>query len=93
MSSTPAVIEMTATDLHTHPAVDEMARDLLKATPAMLATLIRPDDSPSVWFMGLANERFRERAGTSGGPFPGSVARAVITRLAELRAEQGRAAH
>ncbi|MCT9105320.1 hypothetical protein [Streptomyces mirabilis] len=92
MSSTPAVIEMTATDLHTHPAVDEMARDLLKATPAMLATLIRPDDSPSVWFMGQANERFRERAGTSGGPFLGSVARAVITRLAELRAEQGRAA-
>ncbi|MFK0154176.1 hypothetical protein ACIQVK_19145 [Streptomyces sp. NPDC090493] len=84
MSSTPAVI-----DLHTHPAVDEMARDLLKATPAMLTTLIRPDGSPSGRFMGLANERFRERAGTSGGPLLGCVGRAVITRLAELRAEQG----
>ncbi|MGW0757103.1 hypothetical protein ACWD1Y_11545 [Streptomyces sp. NPDC002814] len=86
MSSTaPAVIELADTDLHKHPAVKEMARDLFAAPPAMVATLMHPDGSPTNRFMGLANDRFHERTGESG-PFLGSVARAVAARLEEMRA-------
>ncbi|MGA5411502.1 hypothetical protein ACPCSC_30145 [Streptomyces lavendulocolor] len=91
MSSTatataPAVIELTdVSDLHKHPAVKEMARDLFRATPPMLATLIGADGSPTTQFRHLANDRFREVTGESG-PFLGSVAYAVIARLDEMRA-------
>ncbi|MGW0562864.1 hypothetical protein ACWDZ4_20150 [Streptomyces sp. NPDC003016] len=92
MSSTatvaaPAVIELTDTsDLHKHPAVKEMARDLFRASPQMLVTLTALDGSPTARFMHLANDRFREISGESSGPFLGSVARAVTTRLDEMRA-------
>lgn len=89
MSSTataPAVIELTdVTDLHKHPAVKEMASDLFRASPPMLATLTSADGTPTTQFMHLANDRFREITGESG-PFLGSVARAVLARLDEMRA-------
>jgi hypothetical protein len=84
-TTAPAVIELTDTDLHKHPVIKEMARDLFAATPQMLAVLIRPDGSPTARFMGLANDRFHERTGESGR-FLGSVARAVAARLEEMRA-------
>ncbi|MFD9248316.1 hypothetical protein [Streptomyces bottropensis] len=88
MSSTtaPAVIELTDTGLNTHPAVREMTRDLFAATPEMLATLTHPDGSPTSRFMSLANLRFWVLTGESAGPFLGSVARAVLARLEEMRA-------
>lgn len=90
MSSTatpaPAVIELTDTShLREHPAVKEMARDLFRASPHMLATLIGSDGSPTTRFMHLANDRFRE-SGSASGPLLGSVARAVTARLHEMRA-------
>lgn len=83
---TPAVIELAdVSDLHKHPAVKEMARDLFPAPPHMLALLIGPDGAPTPRFMTVANDRFREMTGESG-PLLGSVARAVTARLCQMRA-------
>jgi hypothetical protein len=71
-----------------HPAVNEMAADLLKATPQMLATLTDDDGGPTSAFMIVARDRFAERAGGECGPYLGTVARAVLARLAELRAAE-----
>ncbi|MFC8640099.1 hypothetical protein ACFUC2_04985 [[Kitasatospora] papulosa] len=85
-ATAPAVFELTdVSDLHTHPTVHEMARDLFPAPPHMLAKLFGPDGSPTPRFMHLANDRFREINGESG-PLLGSVARAVTARLNEMRA-------
>ncbi|MGC4950978.1 hypothetical protein ACLQ2N_32905 [Streptomyces sp. DT224] len=77
------------TALTAHPAVTEMAQDLLTAPPVMLGLLLTDSGTPTTRFMALANERFTERTGETA-PFLGSVARAVQARLTELRAEQER---
>ncbi|WP_328491235.1 hypothetical protein [Streptomyces zaomyceticus] len=74
-----------AVDLTGHPAVDEMARDLLRATPAALAALVREDGGPTVLFMAAARDRFAERTDGEHGQHMGDVAHAVLARLGELR--------
>jgi predicted ester cyclase len=71
-------------ELADHPAIEEMARDLLTAPPEMLAVLI-VDGHPTSRFMGMANDRFTERTGEHGR-FLGSVSRAVVDRMEKLRA-------
>lgn len=88
-SAAPAVIAQPDAGLRAHPVIDEMARDLLNATPATLATLVSNAGAPTALFMKLAIDRFRERTGWNGLVL-GSVARAVLARLAELRAAQER---
>ncbi|MER7952029.1 hypothetical protein ABTY59_32025 [Streptomyces sp. NPDC096079] len=73
-----------AVDLTGHPAVEEMARDLLVATPNTLVALEREDGGPTALFMAAARDRFAERTGEHGQRM-GDVAHAVLARLRELR--------
>jgi hypothetical protein len=72
--------------LTTHPVVVEMAIDLHRATPAMLATLTTDEGAPTTQFMTLAADRFAERTDGQRGQFLGTVSRAVLAALAVLRA-------
>jgi hypothetical protein len=62
-----------------------MAADLNGATPDALSVLITGGTEPTNVLMALANDRFAERTGGEHGPFLGSVSRAVIAAMAELR--------
>ncbi|MEV0487297.1 hypothetical protein AB0I69_42695 [Streptomyces sp. NPDC050508] len=77
--------DQSVTALADHPVITEMATDLLGATPGQLSTLVSANGDPNNRFMALANDRFTERTGDHA-PFLGTVARAVVARLAELRA-------
>lgn len=81
---TTVIATVTAVDLTGHSVVDEMARDLLRATPDMLATVMHDDGTPTAWFMCAARDRFAERTGGDAGQFLGDIARAVLARLHEL---------
>ncbi|MBG7704862.1 hypothetical protein HCJ76_44075 [Streptomyces sp. MC1] len=74
-------------DLTSHPVIVEMAEDLNGASPDMLSVLITNGTDPTTRFITLANDRFAERTGGERGLFIGTVARAVITAMAELRGE------
>ncbi|MEU5181208.1 hypothetical protein AB0G49_14260 [Streptomyces longwoodensis] len=74
-------------DLTSHPVIREMAADLNGASPDALSVLITDRTEPTSRFMALANDRFAERTGGEHGPYIGSVARAVIAAMTELRGE------
>lgn len=74
-------------DLSGYPVIEEMARDLLGATPDMLATLTTEDGRPTFRLTSLTNDRFAQRTDGGHGPFIDTVAHAVLARLAELRAD------
>lgn len=74
-------------DLTSHPVIVEMAEDLNRASPDMLSVLITNGTDPTTRFMALANDRFAERTGGERGLYLGTVARAVIAAMAELRGE------
>ncbi|AWI32638.1 hypothetical protein [Streptomyces tirandamycinicus] len=78
--------DQSVRELADHPVIEEMARDLLRATPDMLAVLTTDGHSPTTQLMALANDRYAERTGGHGRHL-GSVARAVLARLGTLRAE------
>ncbi|NML55102.1 hypothetical protein HHL19_35765 [Streptomyces sp. R302] len=80
----PAHGEATALLLD-HPAIEEMARDLLDATPQQLACLAHPDGSPTTFLMLTARDRFAERTTNEHGQHMGTIARAVLARLDALR--------
>jgi hypothetical protein len=77
--------DQSVRDLTAHPVVREMAADLNGATPDALSVLITGGTEPTNVLMALANDRFAERTGGEHGPFLGSVSRAVIAAMAELR--------
>lgn len=68
-----------------HPVIVEMAEDLNGATPDMLSVLITNGTDPTTRLMTLANDRFAERTQGERGRYLGSVARAVIVAMNELR--------
>jgi hypothetical protein len=72
-------------DLTDHPVIVEMAEDLNGASPDALSVLIRGGTEPTTRFIELANDRFAERTGGERGRYLGTVARAVIAAMAELR--------
>ncbi|MEU9925075.1 hypothetical protein AB0H51_27970 [Streptomyces griseoluteus] len=74
-------------DLTSHPVIVEMAEDLNGASPDALSVLITGGTEPTTRFMALANDRFAERTGGERGLFLGTVARAVVAAMAELRGE------
>ncbi|MEU0857476.1 hypothetical protein ABZ352_18835 [Streptomyces griseofuscus] len=74
-------------DLSDHPVIEEMARDLLGAAPEVMTTLTHEDGTPTFRLMSLANDRFADNTGGDHGRQLGTVAHAVLARLAELRAE------
>lgn len=80
-------LDQTASDLHGHPVIEEMARDLLGATPDMMATLVHETGEPTFRLICLANDRFAERTDGKHGRKLGTVAHAVLARIAELRVE------
>lgn len=79
--------DQSVRDLTEHPVIVEMAADLNAASPDMLSVLITNGDQPTTRFMPLANERFAERTGGERGRYLGTVSRAVIAAMAQLRGE------
>jgi hypothetical protein len=77
--------DQSVRDMSAHPVIVEMAEDLNGATPDMLSVLITNGTEPTTRFMTLANDRFAERTGGEHGRYLGSVARAVIAAMDELR--------
>ncbi|MEW1677940.1 hypothetical protein AB0O47_32605 [Streptomyces noursei] len=82
-----SAFDQSVKELSGHLVIDEIARSLLGITPDMLNNLVYEDGRPTYRLTALANDRFAERTGGEHGRYIGSAARAVLARLAELRAD------
>ncbi|MFB6629952.1 hypothetical protein ACFCWY_08660 [Streptomyces sp. NPDC056362] len=82
---TTVLAAVSAVDITGRSVVDEMAHDLLRATPAMLASLLHADGTPNGLFMSAARGRYADRTGGDAGQFLGDIAWAVLARVNELR--------
>lgn len=74
-------------DLSGHPAVEEMARELLGAAPNVMAALTHEDGTPTSRLMYLVDGRFADGTGGTHRQQFLTVAHAVLARLDELRAD------